>query len=222
MRRMITEKEAEFFKVYAQSGAISKYAGATIIPDGEIEEWSGLKNISDYMKGTTIKDNLNNVIGVAINFNGAVVTSSQYAMADLVASNVTIRNLTVMNTDAFLGHISSTKVTFDNVKFIGRFNGFIYSDKLTDILGWADVSGVTSYGGFTVGVSALKRLQFKHFRANFDISGSTAWTTDSLVEIIDNLDDTGSAHTLNMGTTNLAKLSEAQKKVATSKGWNLA
>lgn len=71
--------------------------------------------------------------------------------------------------------------------------------------------------------------------ANFDFTGTqitvdlklnknNAVTVDSLVNIISNLKDYSSstAHTLTIGSTNLAKLSAAQKKVATDKNWTLA
>lgn len=220
MRRMITEKERSFFEAYAKDGAVAKYSGITYTSRDIIQEWSGITNITDYMRNTRVEDSNGNIGGISINFNGAIAKAN-YAFTNMTVNEITISNLTVLEAEAFIGNSTATRVNLYNVKFKGNFNGFIFSSKLAEVLGWADVSEVVAFGSLPA-ATALKRLQFRHFRANFDISQSTQWTTDSLVEIIDNLDDTGSAHTLNMGATNLAKLSEAQKKVALNKGWNLA
>lgn len=59
---------------------------------------------------------------------------------------------------------------------------------------------------------------------NFDLSKCTNLTVDSLVNVISVLVDlTGqSSKTLKLGSTNLAKLSEEQKAVATNKNWVLS
>lgn len=50
-------------------------------------------------------------------------------------------------------------------------------------------------------------------------------STDTMVNFFENLDDLtkpySSKYTLNIGTTNLAKLTEEQKNIATNKGWKL-
>ena len=59
-------------------------------------------------------------------------------------------------------------------------------------------------------------------KSSFDISGSTLYTRDALVEILNNLATVTSSRTLTMGSTNLAKLTEDDKAIATAKGWTLA
>ena len=68
----------------------------------------------------------------------------------------------------------------------------------------------------------LKHLGIKHWHQSFNINASTAFEEADLVEIISNLDTVTTAQTLTMGTTNLAKLTDDEKKVATDKGWVLA
>lgn len=61
--------------------------------------------------------------------------------------------------------------------------------------------------------------------ANLDLSATTVITKESLLDVIDalkNYSGTGTTHTLTLGSTNLAKLSEADKAIATQKGWTLA
>ena len=71
---------------------------------------------------------------------------------------------------------------------------------------------------------SLKHIHIKNFVASFDISASTQFEESDLVEIIGNLMDlTGKpAQTLTMGATNLAKLTDTEKAIATNKNWTLA
>ena len=59
---------------------------------------------------------------------------------------------------------------------------------------------------------------------NLDLSASTKYSVDTLVAMLTALADrTGqSAYTLTIGATNLAKLSDEQKAIATDKNWTLA
>ena len=61
----------------------------------------------------------------------------------------------------------------------------------------------------------------------FSVSDCTKLTKDSLLSIISALKDysanaSGTTHTVTLGATNLAKLTEAEKAIATQKGWTLA
>lgn len=56
---------------------------------------------------------------------------------------------------------------------------------------------------------------------NMKVDNSTALSHDSLVRIINNLMEVTTTKTLTLGTTNLAKLSDEEKAVATNKGWTL-
>ena len=57
----------------------------------------------------------------------------------------------------------------------------------------------------------------------FDIHWSTKLTHESLMSIINALADksgTGTTFTITLGTENLAKLTDAEKAIATQKGWS--
>lgn len=57
----------------------------------------------------------------------------------------------------------------------------------------------------------------------FDVHWSTKLTHDSLMSIINALQTkTSGTWTVKLGTTNLAKLTDAEKAIATQKGWTLA
>ena len=59
-------------------------------------------------------------------------------------------------------------------------------------------------------------------KVDFDISSSTKFTREALVEILNNLATVTSTQTLTMRSTNLAKLTDEDKAIATGKGWTLA
>lgn len=77
------------------------------------------------------------------------------------------------------------------------YNAWFYCEKLTNLGGFGAIS------------------------ADFDLSTSTLLTVDSLMNII-NQAATVTGKTMTLGSTNLAKLTDEQKAVATSKGWTLA
>ena len=68
----------------------------------------------------------------------------------------------------------------------------------------------------------VKSIHCKHFKSSFNISYSTAFEESDLIEIISNLDTVTTTQILTMGATNIAKLTDDEKKVATDKGWTLA
>jgi hypothetical protein len=78
------------------------------------------------------------------------------------------------------------------------------------------------YGAFNM--NWIKTIKLRDYPVSFDISASTKFEEADLVEIINNLMDlTGkTAQTLTMGATNLAKLTDTEKAIATSKNWTLA
>jgi surface protein len=62
----------------------------------------------------------------------------------------------------------------------------------------------------------------QNINVGMDVSKSTALSHDSLVRIVNNLSTITSTRTLTLGETNLAKLSNTEKAIATNKGWKLA
>ena len=72
--------------------------------------------------------------------------------------------------------------------------------------------------------SRLKNVTFEgEIGYGFDVSKATEITHDSLMSIINALETkTSGTHTMTFGATNLAKLTDAEKAIATQKGWTLA
>ena len=77
---------------------------------------------------------------------------------------------------------------------------------------------------FFKGNTALSKLHFTDIHGSLDISVSTQFTREALLEIIGNLRNmTGSTSlTLTLGATNLAKLTEEDIALATEKNWTVA
>lgn len=61
-----------------------------------------------------------------------------------------------------------------------------------------------------------------NFKVSISFSDSPLLTHDSLMVVINGLQTVTSKQTLTFGATNLAKLTDEEKKVATDKGWTLA
>lgn len=66
---------------------------------------------------------------------------------------------------------------------------------------------------------------FTNLSVNLDLSSSRKLTADSIMNVINEAKDlsgTGGTATLTLGSTNIAKLTEEQIAIATSKGWTIA
>ena len=74
---------------------------------------------------------------------------------------------------------------------------------------WDNCPNLTNLGGFGA------------ISADFSLSSSTNLTVESLMNVI-NQAATVTGRTMTLGSTNLAKLTDEQKAVATNKGWTLA
>ena len=87
---------------------------------------------------------------------------------------------------------------------------------------------VTSFGQTFAYCSTICTLTFTEdsvIAANLSLSDCINLTHDSLMSVINalkNLSGTGTTKTLTLGTANLAKLTDAEKAIATQKGWTLA
>lgn len=103
------------------------------------------------------------------------------------------------------------------VNISGCFNG---CNSLIS-LPYMNLSSVTDASNAWMGCDNLTTLGgFGAIMTNFELSGSPNLTVDSLMNVI-NQAATVIGKTMNLGSTNLAKLTDEQKAVATNKGWTL-
>lgn len=87
-----------------------------------------------------------------------------------------------------------------------------------------DPSKAGNYSGMLNYCGALERVMFEGvIGANgLDLSGSPNLDHDSLMSVINCLAQTSTTLTVTLGATNLAKLTNEEKAIATEKGWTLA
>ena len=85
-----------------------------------------------------------------------------------------------------------------------------------------DTSNVINMDSMFYDCSSLETIHMINIGANLKISSSTRFTREALLEIIGNLKTVTTTKTLTMGATNLAKLTDEDKAIATNKGWSLA
>jgi hypothetical protein len=117
--------------------------------------------------------------------------------------------------------------TFDTRNATALSSTFYYAQNLHTIekLILKDDGSQTFSNPFLV-CNALENIVVEGKIGNaVSFTNSTKLTHDSLMSIIGALLDisgTGTTKTLTLGTTNLKKLTDAEKKIATDKGWTLA
>ena len=109
----------------------------------------------------------------------------------------------------------------DTSKVTSMFAMFSSCSKLTSVPAM-DTSNVAYMGSMFSSCSSLAEIHMYGMKVSFDISASTKFTREALVEILNNLATITSSQTLTMGSTNLAKLTDDDKLIATNKGWTLA
>lgn len=85
-----------------------------------------------------------------------------------------------------------------------------------------DCSNVTNMNNIFSSCSSLKSILMTNIGVSLDISASTLFEREDLVLILNNLKTVTTTKTLRMGATNLAKLTDSDKAIATDKGWTLA
>lgn len=189
----IKQSEREADKYKQQSDLYESVLTGTVTEFVVPEGWT---NIRDYMFHSCV--NLTNVV---IPNTIKIIKSGVFTNC-INLTTVTIPNsMTRIGAYAFNHCTSLTTVTIPNsVTFIGG-GAFERCTNLTN---------VTIGNGFDC--------------KNLDLSASTKYSVDTLVAMLTALADrTGqTAYTLTLGTTNLAKLSDAQKAIATDKNWTLA
>lgn len=90
-----------------------------------------------------------------------------------------------------------------------------------------DLSSASASNIFS-GVPNVEKISFakETIKINLSVSGLSKLSVESLLSILYGLynygeDTSGTTHTLTLGATNLAKLTDEQKAIATEKGWSL-
>ena len=101
---------------------------------------------------------------------------------------------------------------------------FLGASNIREIKGELDFSNCTGASQWTGGASNLQELRIKPNSIQIEISvtQATKLSHDSLMSILNGLAVIETTKTLWLGTTNLNKLTDEEKAIATEKGWSLA
>ena len=96
--------------------------------------------------------------------------------------------------------------------------------KLTEIPAFdcANCTDVNSLQGFMLYTYAVTAIHLRNIKVNLDISSPRNLTREAIVEVLNNLSTVTETKKLTMDATNLAKLTDEDKAIATNKGWTLA
>lgn len=85
-----------------------------------------------------------------------------------------------------------------------------------------NVDKVTRMNDMFGNCTNLKSILMTNIGANLNIASSKKFEREDLLTILNNLKTVTSSQRLTMGATNLAKLTDEDKAIATNKGWTLA
>ena len=85
-----------------------------------------------------------------------------------------------------------------------------------------DCSNVTNMNNMFASCRSLKSILMTNIGVSLNIASSTLFERSDLLTILNNLQTVTSTKVLTMGATNLAKLTDEDKAIATNKGWTLA
>lgn len=162
----------------------------------------------------------------ALNTTKVTVMSYMFAECNNLTTIPTLNVSNVTNMASMFYSCSSltTIPLLDTSKIINMNNMFAECINLTTIPA-LDISNVDSKDSLVdifAGCSNLKSILMTGMKVSFNISASTKFEQADLVTILNNLATVTTTQTLTMGATNLAKLTDADKKIATDKGWTLA
>lgn len=179
-------------------------------------------NISRYMSKSGFYDE-----GVLNMMNDyPKVTDMSHAFRETTITELRLRNIgtEAVNATGAFAYASFTKIIIEdgcNIKIKEATRLVVTCPNLTEV-GSFDMSEAEGIEYMFQNDSSLKSIHCKHWKLSFRIQWSSKFEEADLVEIISNLDTVTTTQTLTMGATNLAKLTDAEKKVATDKGWTLA
>ena len=115
----------------------------------------------------------------------------------------------------------TTIPTLDTSNVTDMNGMFANCSRLTSV-GQLDASKCTYFDNMFSNCSKLEQIHMTGMKVSFDIHYSTLFTREALVEILNNLATVTNTQTLTMGSTNLSKLTDEDKAIATNKGWTLA
>ena len=195
-------------KVTDMSGMFSECPSLIEIPELDTSNVTTMSSMFNRCKNlkTIPTMNTNKVTSMALMFSYSGITT----IPELDTSNVTsVYNMFYSCSDL----ITIPKLNFENVN---------------NVSGFLDGAGnVINIGGFeNLGKAYLTNKSANYTNYGLVLTNCSKLTHDSLMNIINNLYDIKTKgckeQRLQLGSTNLAKLTDEEKQIAIDKGWNLS
>ena len=209
----------DFIKAFFDAGGKCAYSTATSF-DGVIP-FTATSDVTDM---NNMFSNCSKLTSIPL-FDTSKVTNMEFMFYNCskLTSIPSLDTSNVTNMKGMLRYCSElTSVPlFDTSNVTDMNSMFQDCSRLTNVPSF-DTSNVTTMFGMFNGCSSLETIHMINIGVNLDIHYSTKFTREALLEIIGNLKTVTSTKKLTMGATNLAKLTEEDKAIATNKGWTLA
>lgn len=184
---------------------ISDFSNATNL-DGLFASCRKLKNTASNLTTPKVTDT-----GFMFYQCSALTTAPE-----MNTSNVT--NMTKMFYDC---DRLTTVPLYDTSKVTNMQEMFYFNYNLETVPAF-DCTNVTNMNNIFTSCYSLKSILMTNIGVSLNISASTLFEREDLVLILNNLKTVTTTKTLTMGATNLAKLTDEDKLIATNKGWTLA
>ena len=217
----IITKEVSSMKPFFNAGGKCAYSTATSF-EGAIQ-YNDTSNVTDMSNMFRSCSSLTSVPQLDTS-NVTDMSNMFYSCSSLTSvPQLDTSNVTGMNNMFYKCYSLTTIPQLDTSKVTNMYSMFYYCSKLTTIP-QLDTSKVTNLNFIFNACRSLETIHMFNMKVSFDISSSTKFTREALLEIINNCYDLttlGKTETLTMGSTNLAKLTDEDKAIATAKGWTL-
>lgn len=198
-----------FNSICAHGGVKGGLSGTIHFPNSDTYDYIYLQS--------ALYDNYN-IVQVFLNYPNAELDMKSFL--GMTSYNVT------SHYSSFLGIQNMQVGKLKNID--EAFRGCTKMILLTADKGYFDASELSHEGSGPVNpffqcVSLTTLSGFRGLNLDFDLSTCIALSHDSLLNVINEAADvTASPKTLTLGATNLAKLTDEEKAIATNKGWTLA
>ena len=218
----IITKEVSSMKPFFDAGGKCAYSTAT--------SFEGAIQFSDTSKVTSMKSMFSDCSSLtSIPQLDTSKVTNMYNMFFYCSRLTTIPQLDTSNvTNMYNMFYSCSKLSNIpqlNTSNVTSMNSMFSSCSRLTTIPQLDTSNVTSMNNMFSYCGSLTTIHMINMKVNFDISSSTKFTREALVEIINNCYDLTTLNktaSLTMGPTNLAKLTDEDKLIATNKGRTLA
>lgn len=122
----------------------------------------------------------------------------------------------------FFGCNSLTAVPLYNTSKVTNMSQMFWHCNNLQTIPAYDCTNVTNMNNIFASCGSLKSILMTNIGVSLNIASSTLFERSDLLVILNNLKTVTSTEVLTMGATNLAKLTDEDKLIATNKGWTLA